>query len=156
MLFCTCTTDRLIPSIASWLTGELGMQQTHASVDLIAAVPGPALRLVAGRRVVAGRPPSRAAGLRGEVLRQDRHGPPVEDDLRDGAAAMVVAPAPSGDAGDIDLLQTYASGPHSEVNSIIWPNPEFDNHITVYGPEVKTLARYLTQMIDELRAQPDT
>ena len=49
-------------------------------------------------------------------------------------------------------MQTYASGPRSEVNSIIWPNPEFDNDITVYGPEVKSLVqRYLAQMIDELR-----
>ena len=28
----------------------------------------------------------------------------------------------------------------TEVNSIIWPNPEFDNNITVYGPEVRALA----------------
>jgi 3-oxoacyl-[acyl-carrier-protein] synthase III len=43
----------------------------------------------------------------------------------------------------------------SEVDSIIWPNPEFDNNITVYGPEVKALVkRYLTQMLEELRALP--
>ena len=49
-------------------------------------------------------------------------------------------------------LQTYASGPVSQVNSIIWPNPEFDNNITVYGPEVKALVqRYLDQMLGELR-----
>ena len=41
------------------------------------------------------------------------------------------------------------------MNSIIWPNPEFDNNITVYGPEVKTLAkRYLVQMIGELKSLP--
>ena len=41
------------------------------------------------------------------------------------------------------------------MNSIIWPNPEFDNNITVYGPEVKILAkRYLEQMIGELKALP--
>src|SRR3989441_12672530 len=51
--------------------------------------------------------------------------------------------------------QTYASGPMSEVDSIIWPNPEFDNNITVYGPEVRALVkRYLGQMLDELRALP--
>jgi 3-oxoacyl-[acyl-carrier-protein] synthase III len=34
------------------------------------------------------------------------------------------------------------------VNSIIWPNPEFDNNITVYGPEVKALVtRYLKVMM---------
>jgi 3-oxoacyl-[acyl-carrier-protein] synthase III len=71
----------------------------------------------------------------------------------DGAAALVVGPAPAGAAPDIEMLQTYASGPMTEVDSIIWPNPEFDNNITVYGPEVRALAkRYLGQMLDELRA----
>jgi 3-oxoacyl-(acyl-carrier-protein) reductase len=73
----------------------------------------------------------------------------------DGATAMVVGPAPAGMASDIEVFQTYASGPWSEVNSIIWPNPEFNNNITVYGPEVKTLAkRYLMQMISELKTLP--
>jgi 3-hydroxy-3-methylglutaryl CoA synthase len=41
------------------------------------------------------------------------------------------------------------------VNSILWPNPEFDNNITVFGPQVKALAgRYLSQMIDELGQLP--
>ena len=31
----------------------------------------------------------------------------------------------------------------SEVNSIIWPNPDFDNNLTVYGPEVRSLAEPL-------------
>ena len=53
-------------------------------------------------------------------------------------------------------MQTYASGPHTEVNSIIWPNSDFDNDITVYGPEVKSLVqRYLVQMLDELGELPD-
>jgi 3-oxoacyl-[acyl-carrier-protein] synthase III len=43
----------------------------------------------------------------------------------------------------------------SQVDSIIWPNPEFDNNITVWGPEVRALVqRYLVQMLDELRALP--
>src|SRR3954451_13585946 len=73
----------------------------------------------------------------------------------DGASAVVVTPAPEGSDGDVDVLQSYASGPNTEVNSIIWPNPEFDNDITVYGPEVRSLAgRYLVQMIGELRELP--
>jgi 3-oxoacyl-[acyl-carrier-protein] synthase III len=56
----------------------------------------------------------------------------------------------------VEVVQTYASGPYTEVNSIIWPNDEFDGDITVYGPEVKSLVhRYLVQMLRELRAQPD-
>jgi 3-oxoacyl-[acyl-carrier-protein] synthase III len=74
----------------------------------------------------------------------------------DGAAALVIGPAAPGEQTDIEVLQTYAGGPVTEVNSIIWPNPEFDNNITVYGPEVRSLAgRYLKQMIDELQAQSD-
>ena len=50
----------------------------------------------------------------------------------------------------------YATPPASQVNSIIWPNPAFDNNITIYGPEVKALAgRYLSEMIAELKASPD-
>jgi 3-oxoacyl-[acyl-carrier-protein] synthase III len=41
------------------------------------------------------------------------------------------------------------------VNSILWPNPEFDNDITVWGPEVKNLVnRYLRQMMGELTELP--
>ena len=71
----------------------------------------------------------------------------------DGAAALVVSPAAPGAPTDVEVVQTYAGGPVSQVNSIIWPNLEFDNNITVYGPEVKALVeRYLLQMMDELRA----
>src|SRR5438034_1539133 len=73
----------------------------------------------------------------------------------DGAAALVVGPAPAGQPADVEWYQTYASGPMSEVDAIVWPNPAFDNHITVLGPEVRALVgRYLTQMMDELRALP--
>jgi 3-oxoacyl-[acyl-carrier-protein] synthase-3 len=157
VLFCSCTSSRLIPSASTWLTGQLGMQQTHASVDLIAACAGLPYGL------------SEAVRLLQEVDRpvllvcaekfSDKIGTvrPSRMIFGDGASAIVIGPAPAGQSGDIDLLQTYAGGPVSQVNSIIWPNPVFDNNITVYGPEVKELAgRYLAQMIDELTALPDT
>ena len=37
---CTCTSSRLIPSIAAWLSGQLGIHQTHSSFDLVAACAG--------------------------------------------------------------------------------------------------------------------
>ena len=40
VLVATCTSDRLIPSVACWLSGQLGIAQTHASLDLIAACAG--------------------------------------------------------------------------------------------------------------------
>jgi 3-oxoacyl-(acyl-carrier-protein) synthase III len=156
VLVSTCTSNRLIPSVACWLSGELGLQQTHASADLIAACAGLPYGLAEAIRQLQ--------EVRRPVLLvcvekfSDKIGSVRTSRMifGDGAAAMVIAPAPAGDPGDVEVVQTYASGPHSEVNSIIWPNVEFDNDITVYGPEVKSLVqRYLVQMLDELGAQSD-
>ena len=40
VLFCSCTSTTLIPSVATWLSGQLGIFQTHASFDLVAACAG--------------------------------------------------------------------------------------------------------------------
>ncbi len=152
----TCTSNRQIPSIACWLSGELGLAQTHASVDMVAACAGLPYGLSEAIRQLQ--------EVRRPVLLvcvekfSDKIGSVRTSRMifGDGAAAMVIAPATGGQPGDVEVVQTYASGPHSEVNSIIWPNDEFDRDITVYGPEVKSLvARYLAQMLDELAAQPD-
>jgi 3-oxoacyl-[acyl-carrier-protein] synthase-3 len=144
-----------MPSLATWLSGQLGMFQTHASCDIVAACAGlpygmsEAVRLLQEIErpvlVVCGEKFSDKIG----TVRTSRM------IFGDGAAALVVGPAPAGTPGDVEYLQTYASGPMSEVDSIIWPNPDFDNNITVFGPEVKALVRrYLTQMIGELAALP--
>lgn len=156
VLVCTCTSSRLIPSAATYLCGQLGIYQTHAAYDLIAACAGMPYGLAEATRILQ------------EVERpvlvvcvekfSDKIGNVRTSRMifGDGAAAMVVGLAPDGESPDISYLQTYASGPAAEVNSIIWPNPEFDNNITVFGPHVKALAgRYLAQMIDELKALPD-
>jgi 3-oxoacyl-(acyl-carrier-protein) synthase III len=156
VLVSTCTSNRLIPSIGCWLSGELGLQQTHASADLIAACAGLPYGMSEAIRQLqeVGRPvllvcvekfSDKIGGVRTSRMI-----------FGDGAAAMVIGPAPEGDPGDVEVVQTYASGPHTEVNSIIWPNADFDNDITVYGPEVKSLVqRYLVQMLDELGQLPD-
>jgi 3-oxoacyl-[acyl-carrier-protein] synthase III len=156
VLVSTCTSNRLIPSIACWLSGELGLLQTHASADLVAACAGLPYGMAEAIRQLqeVGRPvllvcvekfSDKIGGVRTSRMI-----------FGDGAAAMVIGPAPAGDPGDVAVVQTYASGPHAEVNSIIWPNGEFDNDITVYGPEVKSLVqRYLSQMLDELGQLPD-
>jgi len=156
VLVCTCTSTRLIPSVATWLSGQLGIQQTHGSYDIVAACAGLAYGLSDATRILQ------------EVQRpvlvvcvekfSDKIGNvrPSRMIFGDGAAAIVIGVAAQGEPPDIEYLQTYASGPASQVNSIIWPNPAFDNNITVYGPEVKSLAgRYLVQMIDELKVLPD-
>ncbi len=155
VLVATCTSSRLIPSAATYICGQLGIYQTHAAYDIIAACAGMPYGLAEATRILQ------------EVKRpvlvicvekfSDKIGNVRTSRMifGDGAAAMVVGVAPEGEPGDIDFLQTYASGPATEVNSILWPNPEFDNNITVFGPHVKALAgRYLSQMIQELKALP--
>jgi 3-oxoacyl-[acyl-carrier-protein] synthase III len=156
VLVSTCTSNRQIPSVACWLSGELGLLQTHASVDLVAACAGLPYGLSEAIRQL--QEVQRPVLLVCVEKFSDKIGSsrPSRMIFGDGAGAMVIAPAAPGQHGDVEVVQTYASGPRSEVNSIIWPNPEFDNDITVYGPEVKSLVqRYLAQMIDELGAQPD-
>jgi 3-oxoacyl-(acyl-carrier-protein) synthase III len=156
VLVSSCTSNRQIPSVACWLSGELGLLQTHASVDLVAACAGLPYGLAeAIRQLQEVRRPVLLVCVEkfSDKIGSSR---PSRMIFGDGAAAMVIAPAAAGETGDVDVVQTYASGPRGEVNSIIWPNPEFDNDITVYGPEVKSLVqRYLDQMIGELGAQPD-
>src|ERR1700719_278956 len=95
VLVSTCTSNRLIPSIACWLSGELGLLQTHASADLVAAC--------------AGLPYGMAEAIRQlqEVQRpvllvcvekfSDKIGSarPSRMIFGDGAAALVLAPAAS-------------------------------------------------------------
>ena len=156
VLVSTCTSNRQIPSIACWLSGELGLQQTHASVDMVAACAGlPYGMSEAVRQLQEVRRPVLLVCVEkfSDKIGSVRTSRMI---FGDGAAAMVIGPAADGQAGDVEVVQTYASGPHSEVNSIIWPNSEFDGDITVYGPEVKALVqRYLTQMLGELGTEPD-
>ena len=156
VLVSTCTSNRQIPSIACWLSGELGLQQTHASVDMVAACAGlPYGMSEAVRQLQEVRRPVLLVCVEkfSDKIGSVRTSRMI---FGDGAAAMIIGPAADGQAGDVEVVQTYASGPHSEVNSIIWPNSEFDGDITVYGPEVKALVqRYLTQMLGELGTEPD-
>jgi 3-oxoacyl-[acyl-carrier-protein] synthase III len=156
VIVCTCTSSRLIPSIAAWVSGQLGIQQTHASFDLVAACAGLSYGLAEAARVL--QTVQRPVLLICAEKFSDKIGNvrPSRMIFGDGASAIVVAPAPAGSAPDIEYMQTYASGPVSQVNSILWPNPDFANNITVYGPEVKALAgRYLKQMLTEVDALAD-
>jgi 3-oxoacyl-[acyl-carrier-protein] synthase III len=156
VLVSTCTSNRQIPSIACWLSGELGLRQTHASVDMVAACAGlPYGMSEAVRQLQEVRRPVLLICVEkfSDKIGSVRTSRMI---FGDGAAAMVIGPAADGQTGDVEVVQTYASGPYSEVNSIIWPNSEFDGDITVYGPEVKALVqRYLMQMLGELGAEPD-
>jgi 3-oxoacyl-(acyl-carrier-protein) synthase III len=156
VIVCTCTSSRLLPSVATWLSGALGIQQTHCSFDLVAACAGLSYGLAEATRVLQ--------LVRRPVLLvcaekfSDKIGNvrPSRMIFGDGASAIVLGVAAEGSPPDIEYMQTYASGPVSQVNSILWPNPAFANNVTVFGPEVKALAgRYLRQMLDDIRALPD-
>lgn len=149
VLFCSCTSSRLIPSTATWLSGQLGILQTHCSADIVAACAGFPYGVSEAIRLL--REIERPVLLVMAEKFSDKIGNarPSRMIFGDGAAAVVIAP--SDGERDIHAVQTYASGPVSQVNSIIWPNPDFDNDITVYGPEVKALVkRYLKQMMGEV------
>lgn len=149
VLFCSCTSNRLIPSTATWLSGQLGIMQTHCSADIVAACAGFPYGMAEAIRLL--REVERPVLLVMAEKFSDKIGNarPSRMIFGDGAAAMVIAPTMG--QRDIEVVQTYASGPFSQVNSIIWPNYDFDNDITVYGPEVKALvSRYLNQMMGEL------
>jgi len=149
VLFCSCTSNRLIPSTATWISGQLGILQTHCSADIVAACAGFPYGVAEAVRLL--REVERPVLLVLAEKFSDKIGNarPSRMIFGDGAAAVVIAP--STGQRDIEVVQTYASGPFSQVNSIIWPNYDFDNDITVYGPEVKALVkRYLEQMMNEL------
>lgn len=156
VLVCTSSSSRLIPPMACWLSGELGLLQTHASADLIAACAGLPYGLAEATRQL--QEVQRPVLLVCVEKFSDKIGSVRTSRMifGDAAAAMVICPAAPGEAGDVDVVQTYASGPRHEVNSIIGPNKEFDGDLTMYGPDVESLVRrYLRQMLGELRAQPD-
>ena len=149
VLFCSCTSTRLIPSAATWLSGQLGIMQTHCSNDIVAACAGFPYGVAEAIRLLREVKRPVLVVLAEKFSDKIGNARPSRMIFGDGAAAMVIAP--SDGQRDIHVVQTYASGPFSQVNSIIWPNHDFDNDITVYGPEVKALVnRYLNQMMCEL------
>jgi 3-oxoacyl-(acyl-carrier-protein) synthase III len=155
VVFCSCTSTRALPSVATWLSGQLGIFQTHCSFDLVAACAGFPYGMAEAVRIMQDvrRPVLLVLGEK--FSDKIGNGRPSRMIFGDGASALVIAPSDDPDASDIEVLQTYASGPASQVNSIIWPNPAFDNDVTVWGPEVKALVhRYLIQMMGELRELP--
>jgi len=154
VLCCTCTSQRLIPSVATWLSAELGIFQTHASADLIAACAGLPYGLLEAIRIL--QEIERPVLVVCAEKFSDKLGNVRTSRMLfgDGAAALVIGPARGTDP-DVEVIQTFASGPAREVSAVIWPNPQFDNNLTVYGPAVKAFVkRYLTQMIGELRQLP--
>jgi 3-oxoacyl-(acyl-carrier-protein) synthase III len=155
VVFCSCTSDRVMPSMAAWITGQLGLYQTHGSFDVIAACAGFPYGMAEAVRLLqeVNRPvlvvcAEKFSNKIGNVRTSRML-------FGDGAAAMVVAPSDT-DGSNVDVVQIYAGGTTAEVNAVVWPNPAFDNQITVHGPGVRSFVeRYLVQMLSELGRLPD-
>lgn len=156
VIFCSSTTSKLMPSYACWISGQLGIYQTQTSFDLVAACAGfpygvaQAIRILQEVQrpvmVICAEKFSNKMGY----VRTSRM------IFGDGAAAFIIGPTDIARHTDVEFFQTYGSGPMNEVDSIILPNPEFDNHVSVFGPDVRTMVRrYLVQMVSELRDLKD-
>jgi len=111
LLFCSCTSVKMMPSVGTWLSGQLGMFQTHVSCDLVAACAGLPYGLAEAVRLLqeVERP---VLVVCGEKF-SDKIGTVRTSRMifGDAAAALVLAPAPAGAPSDIEVYQTYASGP---------------------------------------------
>jgi len=111
VLFCSCTSTRLIPSVATWLSGELGLLQTHNSCDIVAACAGMSYGMAEAVRLL--QEIDRPVLLVCAEKFSDKIGTVRTSRMifGDGAAAVVIGPAPEGAPSDIEYFQTYASGP---------------------------------------------
>lgn len=155
VLFCSCTSARTMPAVSAWISSRLGILQAHAACDIVAACAGLPYGIAEALRLL--QESERPVLVIGAEKFSDKIGTVRASRMLfgDAATALVIGPAGPADAPDIEVVQTYASGPLSEVDAIVWPNPDFDNNLTVYGPDVRTLVkRYLQQMVEELRALP--
>jgi 3-oxoacyl-[acyl-carrier-protein] synthase-3 len=156
VIVCTATNRRLMPSMAAWITGELGIASCGVAYDLVAACAGFPYGIAAAGGLLNATPSpvlviwadkfsDKLGGVRSSRMI-----------FADGAAAAVLVPARSVEESDIHLVTTYAGGPGSEVNAVTWPNPRFGMSVTVDGDGARSIVhRYLRAMVDELRAMPD-
>ena len=96
VLFCSCTSIRLIPSVATWLSAELGIYQTHNSCDIVAACAGMPYGIAEALRILD--EVNRPVLLVCAEKFSDKIGNVRTSRMlfADGAAAMVIAPAPLG------------------------------------------------------------
>ena len=93
VIFCSCTSTRLVPSVASWLSGQLGMYQTHGSADVVAACAGLPYGLAEATRIL--QEVERPVLVVCAEKFSDKIGNvrPSRMIFGDGAAAIVVGPA---------------------------------------------------------------
>ena len=105
VIVCTCTSSRLIPSIAAWLSGQLGIQQTHCSFDLVAACAGLSYGLAEATRVL--QTVERPVLLVCSEKFSDKIGNvrPSRMIFGDGASAIVLGVAPEGSPPEIEYIK---------------------------------------------------
>ena len=98
VLFCTCTNARLMPSVAAWLSGQLGIAQTYCACDIVAACAGLPYGLAEATRLLqeVDRPVLLVCGEKFS----DKIGTvrPARMIFGDGAAALVIGARSAGGA----------------------------------------------------------
>ena len=96
VIFCSCTSARLMPSVATWLSGQLGIFQTHSSFDIVAACAGLPYGLSEAMRLL--QEVERPVLLVCAEKFSDKIGTVRTSRMifGDGAAAIVVGPAAAG------------------------------------------------------------
>src|SRR5262245_58217746 len=102
VIFCSCTSAKMMPSLATWLSGQLGVFQTHASCDIVAACAGLPYGIAEAVRLLqeVERPVLLVCGEKfSDKIGTVRTSRMI---FGDGAAALVVAPAPPGAPSDIE------------------------------------------------------
>ena len=112
VLFCSCTSVKMMPVARHVAVRDSsGILQTHGSCDIVAACAGLPYGLAEAVRLLqeVERP---VLVVCGEKF-SDKIGTVRTSRMifGDGAAALVVGPAPADAQTDVEVLQTYASGP---------------------------------------------
>ena len=96
VLVCTCTSDRLIPSVACLALRPVGHPADALLVRPHRRVRGPQLRAGRGDENSPAGSAAGARGVRGKVLQQDRERPALPDDLRRRRGRHCRRPRPRG------------------------------------------------------------
>jgi hypothetical protein len=133
-----------MPSLATWLSGQLGIFQTHARSTSSRPAPGFPYGLRERVRLLqeVERPVLVVCGEKfSDKIGTVAH---VADDLRRRRRGARGRPAAPGRAADIECVQTYASGPMSEVELDHLAQPGVRQQHHRLRAEVQALAaRYL-------------
>jgi 3-oxoacyl-(acyl-carrier-protein) synthase III len=147
---CSVTNTQPIPSLAARVADRVALNPLAGVFDVVAACAGFPYGLAQASRIVEETGGSVLLVL-GEKF-ADKTGTVRSSRMifGDGAAALLLTPCPH-EQGDIEFVETYAGGSSAEVHSVVWPNPAFNNHLTVDAQGARSIVqRYLSRILSDL------